>query len=106
MLALLLTISAIIGKAPTIPQITLPIPMALMSLDKLVWRFCGSILSTAIALNIVSKLPTPKIVKVANQNFKEKIIEKSGSLKADLRLLGISTKLDEIGLETKLFKKC
>ena len=64
MLALLRTISEIIGRPPTKAQARFAVPTATMSRSMLVLRFQGSITSTALAERIDSKLPMMKNMNV------------------------------------------
>ena len=57
------TITDVIGKPPSIPEIVFPIPCAMSSLFVGDTRLIGSNLSTASKLNSVSKLATTAMVK-------------------------------------------
>ena len=62
-LALLLTITLVIGNPPIKPDIVFPMPCANNSLLVLVTLLSGSKLSTASTLNKVSKLAIMAIIK-------------------------------------------
>ena len=100
MLAELLTITEVRGRAPIKPEILFPIPWAINSLFEFTDPFCGTNLSIASKLNKVSMLATIANVKTIIQNPWLFIKLKSGNIKFVFK----SLKLLIFGRLTKCFE--
>ena len=98
MLALLRTISEIIGRPPIDAAATLAIPTATRSWSSFVFRRQGSTMSTALALSNDSRLPTSENITThstpAPRVADDVNTEKSGAVTAARRLRGTCTRKD------------
>src|SRR5690606_31585677 len=82
-LAVVLTITEVIGKPPNKPLSMLPTPWAFNSVLVFVYRFKGSNLSAASIQSNVSILATAAIVNATTHTSVLPIWEKSGKLNCD-----------------------
>src|SRR3954471_10244382 len=98
MLALLRTISEIMGRPPMDATAVLAIPTAIRSRFMLVLRFQGSIMSMALALSIDSSDPMSANITTHFHPAAVCKAEKSGCAMAWIMLLGTVTKYDSLSL--------